>query len=68
MQKPTSTGDVLASLQLSIARRADELARARQTHTSMDLDCWLIAEAEIFRQSPLLPFAPAPVTARIKTA
>jgi hypothetical protein len=39
--------DALLELQLSVARRADELARTQKPGTSMNLHCWLLAEAEI---------------------
>ncbi len=39
--------DALTSLELEVARRADELARARPLATSLNLHCWLLAEAEV---------------------
>lgn len=47
--------DLLTDIQLRVARRADELARARRAHTSLDLDCWLIAETEVLRGSYIFP-------------
>jgi len=52
-----AAGDALFELQLRIARRADELARRHQAGSppaprpasgaSLNLHCWLLAEAEI---------------------
>ena len=39
--------DLLFELQLRVARRADELARRQSAGTSLNLHCWLLAEAEI---------------------
>lgn len=47
--------DVLEEIELRVARRADEIARGRQTHSAIDLDCWLLAEAEVLRHSTLFP-------------
>lgn len=47
--------DPLSQLQLRIARRADELVRDSPFATSLNLHCWLIAEAE-------LVVAPAAIT------
>jgi len=44
---PGLSRDVLLDLQLRIARRADELARIRETKIPCDLQCWLRAETEI---------------------
>lgn len=43
--------DLLSKMQLRVAQRADEIARGRATRTSLNLDCWLIAEAEFFREA-----------------
>lgn len=40
--------DPLFSLQLRVARRADELRRNPQVSPSLNLHCWLLAESEIF--------------------
>lgn len=40
--------DILSQLELQIARRADEIARDRQAESSISLDCWLLAETEVF--------------------
>lgn len=42
------TDDLLFSLQLRVARRADELRRNPQVAPSLNLHCWLLAESEIF--------------------
>jgi hypothetical protein len=39
--------DELFELQLSVARRADKLARTREKGASLNLHCWLIAEMEV---------------------
>jgi hypothetical protein len=39
--------DELLTLQLRVARRADELAVARKTPTALNLHCWLMAETEV---------------------
>jgi hypothetical protein len=49
MNDPRKTPDALTEIELRVARRADELARERETHTPLDLDCWLLAEAEVMR-------------------
>lgn len=41
------TLDALTDLELEVARRADELARVRARTTSLNLHCWLLAEAEV---------------------
>ena len=41
------TSDPLLELQFRIARRADELARAKRNNTGLNLYCWLLAEREI---------------------
>jgi|HubBroStandDraft_1064217.scaffolds.fasta_scaffold1084790_1 hypothetical protein len=38
----------LFELQLRVARRADELAQAGSSKSSLNLHCWLLAEAEVF--------------------
>jgi hypothetical protein len=38
--------DELFELQLRIARRADDIAQSRSVRTSMNLECWLLAEEE----------------------
>lgn len=38
--------DELFELQLRIARRADDLARSRTVRSSLNLECWLLAEQE----------------------
>jgi hypothetical protein len=55
---PSIPADPLTEIELRIARRADELARECEVHTSMDLQCWLRAEAEILRSSKDVSFAP----------
>lgn len=47
--------EALGELLLRVAQRADELAHVRVTHTALDLDCWLLAEEEILRTSPVFP-------------
>lgn len=42
-----SPSDLLTDLELQVARRADELARVRPNATTLNLHCWLLAEAEI---------------------
>jgi hypothetical protein len=49
--EPFSTDDVLGKIQLRVAQRADEIARARSNRTALNLDCWLVAEAEFFREA-----------------
>ena len=44
--------DALVALQLRVARRADELARLRKTEASLNLHCWLLAEAEVLGGVP----------------
>ena len=48
--------DPLSELEMRIARRADELAREHRLTTSLNLHCWLVAEAEIIgrNQGPVL--------------
>lgn len=55
---PVVSRDALSALQLRVAQRADEIARERTRHTALDLECWLIAEAEIFRDASLLDRQP----------
>lgn len=43
----TDPDDDLFSLQLRVARKADELARVRRTGSGLNLHCWLLAEAEL---------------------
>jgi hypothetical protein len=38
--------DELFELQLRIARRADDIARSRSVRSSLNLECWLLAEQE----------------------
>lgn len=45
--EPASFADLLFTLQLEVARKADELARARGGSGGLNLECWLIAEAEV---------------------
>jgi hypothetical protein len=47
----TADDEMLRMIQLRVARRADEFARQRVHHTGLDLDCWLMAEAEYFREA-----------------
>jgi hypothetical protein len=42
--------DPLLDLEMRVARRADELARANTLSTGLNLHCWLVAEAEVLRQ------------------
>lgn len=42
--------DALLDLQLRVARRADELAKAPANDAPLPLECWLQAEAEIFAE------------------
>ena len=60
MKKPAHPTDALTEIELRVARRADELARERETHTPLDLDCWLLAEAEILRTLAEPAGQPAP--------
>ena len=52
IQDKVTTETDLTQLQLQIARRADELARAKvgRCEEKSDLDCWLQAEREILGQ------------------
>jgi hypothetical protein len=43
----TQREDSLLTLQLRVARRADELARARAEPAGLNLHCWLLAEREV---------------------
>jgi hypothetical protein len=54
--------DPLLDLEMRVARRADELARAHAAQTSLNLHCWLVAEAEVLRQhaAKLAPAVVAP--------
>ncbi len=45
--------DVLLTLQLQVARRADELVRTRAEGAGLNLYCWLLAESEVL--SGVLP-------------
>lgn len=47
----TDYGDGLLTLQLRVARRADELARARVEFGRLNLHCWLLAEREVLRET-----------------
>jgi hypothetical protein len=38
--------DELTRLQISVARRADELARDCKVRTPLNIHCWLMAESE----------------------
>lgn len=40
----------MLDLELRVARRADELARTQQGRSGLNLHCWLVAEAEVFRE------------------
>jgi len=42
-----SSFDPLTTLQLQIARRADELATSRERRSALNLSCWLQAEEEM---------------------
>lgn len=49
-------GDELFTLQLRVARKADELALTRRAGAGLNLHCWLLAEAELlggFLSGPL---------------
>ena len=46
---PDFVVDELFELQLRVARRADEIARSRDARTSLNLECWLLAEQEYFK-------------------
>jgi hypothetical protein len=39
--------DRLLELKLRVARRADEIARARRIEQPLNLHCWLLAETEV---------------------
>jgi hypothetical protein len=39
--------DALFELQLNVARRADKLAQTNNARISLNLHCWLLAEAEV---------------------
>ena len=45
--RETQPDESLLTLQLRVARRADELARARVAPTGLNLHCWLLAEREV---------------------
>jgi hypothetical protein len=52
-------GDVLFNLELTIARRADELVRTHGRQGGLNLDCWCLAEREILGTRNMDP-APVP--------
>lgn len=39
--------DLLTEVELKIARRADEFARLLPSRSMLNLQCWLLAEAEL---------------------
>jgi hypothetical protein len=41
--------DELSQFELSVARRADEIAHADGNQTIFNLHCWLLAETEVCR-------------------
>lgn len=49
----TDEPEPLFSLQLQVARKADELARSEQGN-GMSLHCWLLAEAEILEGASVM--------------
>jgi hypothetical protein len=49
----TFAHDALFALQLEIARKADELARRCGREGGLNLQCWLLAEAEVLGGQPL---------------
>jgi hypothetical protein len=59
--EPSSTSparagaDALLALQLKIARRADEFARESPRQSALNLQYWLMAEAEVLRREFGLP-------------
>jgi hypothetical protein len=40
--------DPLSQLEWRVARRADEIARARHIDAPLNLHCWLVAETEVW--------------------
>ena len=40
--------DQLSQLEWRVARRADEIARARNLDAPLNLHCWLVAETEVW--------------------
>jgi hypothetical protein len=40
--------DLLSQLEWRVARRADEIARARNLDAPLNLHCWLVAETEVW--------------------
>ncbi|MES2695539.1 MAG: hypothetical protein V4773_18830 [Verrucomicrobiota bacterium] len=52
------SADLLLEIELKIARRADEFAREVRRDSSLNLYCWLLAEAEVLgRQTDSESFA-----------
>ena len=45
--QPTTHEDPLTAIELRIARRADEFARTWPSATRLNLQCWLLAEADL---------------------
>lgn len=44
---PPAAHDALTELELRVARRADELVRARAGDDPLNISCWLAAEREV---------------------
>lgn len=44
--------DLLTEVELKIARRADEFARTLPSRSLLNLQCWLLAEAELLGREP----------------
>lgn len=45
-----SLADPLSQLEWRVARRADEIAHARNVEAPLNLHCWLVAEMEVWSE------------------
>jgi hypothetical protein len=54
----TSTDEALLEMELKIARRADQFARELRRQSSLNLVCWLMAEAEVLGASAVQAILP----------
>ena len=59
--EPGSLGDPLSTPPLELARKADELSRARGASGDLNLECRLIAEAEVLGAAGALASIPSAV-------
>jgi hypothetical protein len=53
--------DPLFELQLRVARKADALVSAEARARGLNLECWLLAEAEVLGALRAPPATPSPV-------